>query len=221
VATGSIAHVVWDWNGTLLDDAELIIAATNSSFVAAGHGAVSPQVYRRHFVRPLQRFYERLLERPVSVQEAAELDGAFHVDYLGLVEQAGLRADAIAALDAVPALGVKQSLLSMWPHDYLLPLVERLGLASYFALIEGNRNRGEAGKTDALHRHLAALGLVEVADRVLMIGDTVDDADAAVATGCRCVLIDSGHTAPGALEATGHPVVTSLLAAVAIARMEG
>ncbi len=221
MGAATITHVVWDWNGTLLDDADLIIAATSSSFVAAGHGPVSAEVYRNHFVRPLQLFYQRLLERPVSEQEAAALDAAFHVEYIGLVERAGLRSEAVAALETVRELGLDQSLLSMWPHDYLVPLVQQLGLADHFAQVDGNRNRGEAGKTDALHRHLAGLDLVETADQVLMIGDTADDAAAAAAAGCRCVLIDSGHTAPGVLEATGQPVVTSLLAAVAVGRMDG
>lgn len=50
-----------------------------------------------------------------------------------------------------------------------------------------------------------------------MIGDTVDDATAASAVGCNCVLIDSGHGHVDALAATGAPIIETLLDAVGIA----
>jgi phosphoglycolate phosphatase-like HAD superfamily hydrolase len=207
-----VRHVVWDWNGTLLDDAELTIEATSASMVAAGHAPVPGRIYRTQFVRPLQLFYERLLERPVSEEEAATLDGAFHFHYLQLVGRAVLRPDAIDALDAVASEGLGQSLLSMWPHEHLVPLVERLGLDHYFSQVDGNRALGRLGKTDSLVAHLDVLGLD--ANGVLMIGDSTDDAKSAADVGCRCVLIDSGHATPDALGATGVPVVGDLIAAL-------
>lgn len=203
---------MWDWNGTLLDDAELIIAATSSSFERAGHPPVSAETYRAQFVRPLSAFYSRLLDRAVDEREAAELDAAFHVDYRALIERAALRIDAIAALEAARCAGVGQSLLSMWPHEFLVPLIDELDLTSYFARIEGTRNRGQAGKTGMLADHLGALGLEP--STVLMVGDTVGDAEAAADLGCRCVLIDSGHSRAGALVESGQPLVSSLLEAV-------
>jgi phosphoglycolate phosphatase-like HAD superfamily hydrolase len=208
----AIERIVWDWNGTLLDDAELVVAATSAAFTAAGHPPVSAQDYREHFVRPLQRFYGRLLDRPVSADEAAALDAAFHREFVAAAaEAAALRADAEAALRAA---GLAQSLLSMWPHDGLVGLVGQLGLAAYFDRIDGNRDVGRAGKAEALGEHLTALRAAP--GSTLVIGDTADDAAAAVASGCRYVLLDSGHGHPDALRASG-PVVESLLAAVAVA----
>lgn len=141
-----ITHLVWDWNGTLLDDAELIITATSASMVALGREPVTTDEYRTHFARPLRRFYERLLDRPVAESEAAELDQDFHGRYVELVESAALRNDAVAALTAAGDAGLDQSLLSMWPHDYLVSLVERLGLTGFFSLINGNRVRSRRAR---------------------------------------------------------------------------
>jgi phosphoglycolate phosphatase-like HAD superfamily hydrolase len=210
----STLHVVWDWNGTLLDDADLIISATSASFVAAGHGPVSAADYRSHFVRPLRTFYERILRRPVSEREALDLDASFHDQYLELVGDAVLRPDAIAALDSVQQKTHGQSLLSMWPHEFLVPLVERLELAGYFVRIDGSQ-RGQAGKTDALGHHLREVGVPP--ERVVMVGDSVDDAVAAANTGCQCVLVESGHSHADALRETGVPVVADLTEAVRLA----
>jgi phosphoglycolate phosphatase len=94
-------------------------------------------------------------------------------------------------------------------------LVEQLGLTSYFSRIDGNYSPAAVGKAGALHQHLDALELS--AGVVVMIGDSVDDGLAATAAGCRCVLIDSGHTTPAALAESGWPIATDLLDALSIA----
>jgi phosphoglycolate phosphatase-like HAD superfamily hydrolase len=52
---------------------------------------------------------------------------------------------------------------------------------------------------------------------VLIIGDSVDDGNAAREVGARAVLYSGGGDALSALEATGFPVVSTLAAAVNIA----
>ena len=49
------------------------------------------------------------------------------------------------------------------------------------------------------------------------MGDTVDDADAARTVGAAIVLYDGGITDADRLRATGAPVVSTLLEAVALA----
>jgi len=66
-----------------------------------------------------------------------------------------------------------------------------------------------------MERHLRALGV----DRAgtVVIGDTVDDHEAALANGARSVLVTTGSTARPLLEATGAPVVDTLGEAAAVA----
>lgn len=206
-------HLVWDWNGTLLDDLSLVVAATNASLELLGGRAITEEEHRRDFRRPISAYYAGVLGRPVDEEQFAALDKAFHVAY-----NAGLPSCALAAgaVEALADWAGTQSLLSMWFHDELVPAVRRYGLADYFARVDGLRAEvGGGSKAPHLAAHLAALGVA--GPDCILIGDSVDDADAAVAVGARVVLYTGGFTGARRLRETGHPVVGTLAEAVQIA----
>ncbi|GAA4218205.1 HAD-IA family hydrolase [Actinocatenispora rupis] len=204
-------HLVWDWNGTLLDDFRLTAEATNAAFRTCSERVVDEEELRRRFRRPIAEYYAEVLGQPVDAAEFARLDKVFHDTYHGRLGEVGLAAGAAEALAAWPGT---QSLLSMWFHDQLVPFVDGFGLTPHFARIDGLRDRvGGGSKTDHLVRHLAALGM-SGGDCVL-IGDTLDDAAAARAVGADCVLVTGGFTDEERLRGTGFPVAPSLPAAVA------
>ena len=211
-----VRHLVWDWNGTLFDDQVAVVAAVNDALGRLGLPAIDADGYRTHFTRPVERFYEQVAGRAISAEEWQALDSAYHDSYLGRVERLALARDARAALAAAEAAGLSQSLLSMWRHDDLVPLVERLGIGRFFVRVDGLRVPGGGAKTEHLVTHLAALEVE--APAVLLVGDSLDDLAAARAVGARCVLYDGGTHHRHVLEATGVPVVGSLTDAVAAAR---
>ncbi len=207
-------RVVWDWNGTLFDDLEVVIEAVNRGIEVLGIGPIDLDDYRTHYTRPVKVFYDRLAGREVSEVEWHELDRRFHDGYRDLMRHARPTADAVPALEKVSAAGLPQSLLSMFPHPDLIPLVSHLGLARYFERIDGLR--GSPGDTKAayLEDHLRALiGEVDPAE-VLVVGDTPDDAVAAAHVGARCVLYHNGSHHREELQSAGVPIVESLLEAV-------
>ena len=112
-----------------------------------------------------------------------------------------------------------QSLLSMFRHHDLVPAVGARGLTGRLSRVDGLREAmGGGSKAPHLRAHLAALGL-EGAECVL-IGDSVDDAHAALEVGARVVLYDGGFTHGDLLRTTGQPTVSSLLEAVLYAMTE-
>jgi phosphoglycolate phosphatase-like HAD superfamily hydrolase len=151
----------------------------------------------------------------VSVDEWHELDRRFHEGYRELMREARPTHDAVLALDAVRVAGVPQSLLSMFPHPDLIPLVSHLGLSDYFDRIDGLRGVPGDTKADYLESHLRELIVGSDPVDVLVIGDTPDDAIAAAHVGARCVLYHNGAHHRDELEMAGVPVVDSLLEAVA------
>lgn len=208
-------HLVWDWNGTLLNDFDLTIAATNAMLASYGARPVTREEHRRLFRRPIVDYYAEILARPIGPAEFATLDRLFHAEYDKGLAQCALVAGAVEAMTEWAATGT-QSLLSMWFHDQLVPMVTRLGLAGHFTRIDGLRTGvGGGGKTEHLVRHLDALGMAG-ADCVV-IGDTLDDADAAAAVGARCVLVSGGFTDTDRLAATGLPVASSPREAIRLA----
>jgi phosphoglycolate phosphatase-like HAD superfamily hydrolase len=211
-----VRHLVWDWNGTLFDDQVAVVAAVNDALGRLGLPAIDADGYRTHFTRPVERFYEQVAGRAISAEEWATLDRAYHDSYLGRLERLALAPDARDALAAAEAAGLGQSLLSMWRHDDLTRLVERLQIGRFFARVDGLRRSDGGGKTQHLVAHLAALDLAPPA--VVLVGDSLDDLAAARAVGAGCVLYDGGSHHRQALEATGAPVVDTLTAAVAAAQ---
>jgi phosphoglycolate phosphatase-like HAD superfamily hydrolase len=207
-------HLVWDWNGTLLDDLSLVVDATNRAFAAVGGRSVDSDEHRRTFRRPVAEFYAEILERAVDAEEFGRLDRIFHDAYrLGLTTTT-LAADAMHALKSWTG---SQSLLSMWFHSELVPAVETYGLTGVFTRVDGLRTEiGGDLKAGHLARHLDELGVP--GDRAVLIGDSLDDALAAESVGAAAVLYTGGFTHPSRLRASGLPVADTLVEAVEIAK---
>lgn len=205
-------HVVWDWNGTLVDDLPVVVECVNVALAAIGAGPIDEDDYREHFARPVHRFYESLLARPIMQHEWETLDWLFHEQYAASLDRVPLTEGAAAALDAVDAQGWSQSILSMWWEEELAACVARRGLTDRMTLIQGNRNDGGGTKAAHLRAHLDVLGISPSA--AAMIGDAIDDAAAAAEVGVRCVLYDGGSHRVEEMERTGAPVAPSLSRAI-------
>ncbi|GAA2619035.1 HAD hydrolase-like protein [Dactylosporangium fulvum] len=206
-------HLVWDWNGTLLDDLKLVVDATNVCLATVGGPVITAEDHRRDFRRPILDYYTHVLERPVDQVEFQLLDDAFHDAYRLGMRHVQLVPDA---LEAMGRWSGTQSLLSMFFHDELLVEVERHGLNARLVRVDGLPGTvGGHRKAVYLERHLATLEIDPA--EVVLIGDSVDDGDAARSVGASCVLYAGGFTDTRLLEATGLPVAHSLLEAVDLA----
>jgi phosphoglycolate phosphatase-like HAD superfamily hydrolase len=206
-----VKHVVWDWNGTLIADFEATVESVNEVMVAFGCPRISAGDYSRHYQRPVRGFYEQIMDRRVDDGTWGEIDALFHREYHRRVPEISLAADATDALARVASAGRTQSLLSMWFHDRLVHEVDRRGIARWFSRVEGNHAEVGEPKTLALTRHLAALRLD--GDEVLVVGDAIDDVEAASAVGARAVLVATTHH-PERLARAGVPVVERLVDAL-------
>ncbi|GAB2683672.1 HAD-IA family hydrolase [Saccharopolyspora gloriosae] len=208
-------HIVWDWNGTLLDDGQVVIDSVAAAFADAGH-RVTREDHQRHFTRPISAFCDRLAGRALSPDELAAVLRKFDECYDLALPHVPLAEDARFTLAAWTGAGGTQSLLSMCPHDVLLPAVRRAGIESSFRHVQGRTGAAPDTKAAHIERHLAALGSPDPRE-VVLIGDTVDDTETAAAVGAHCVIYHSGPTALHALDHfTGRdvPITTTLSAAV-------
>lgn len=208
-------HVVWDWNGTLVEDLPVVVESVNAALDAIGEAPITDDDYRANYTRPVERFYDQLLERPITVDEFAILDRVFHEQYRATLDRVPLANDAVEAIEAVAARGWTQSILSMWWEEELLEVVAQHGLIDRMALVQGNRDDPGGEKAGHLLRHLSALRVGP--ESVVMIGDSIDDAAAAGVVGTACVLYDGGSHHVGDLVGVGVPVTDSLVTAVEIA----
>ncbi|MEV7996479.1 HAD family hydrolase, partial [Streptomyces sp. NPDC086077] len=112
--------------------------------------------------------------------------------------------------------GRSQSILSMYGHEELVPLVRGFGIETHFIRVDGRTGPSGGSKAEHMVRHLAALARVDPS-RTVVIGDAADDAVAALHVGAKAVLYTGGSHGRASLEETGVPVVDSLGEAVALA----
>lgn len=211
----STCHLVWDWNGTLLDDLPIVVEAVNRSIGVFGEGPIDSDGYRDHYTRPVRAFYDSLFGRKVSDDEWLRLNAAFHDAYFELAETVDLAPDAREAMELLERRGWSQSLLSMSPQDWLDRIVTRLGLTERFVRVDGLTEVTGGLKDVHLEAHLKALkvgGSVAV-----VVGDTPDDVAAARHVGARPVLFHGGSHHLLLLESQDVPIAETLVEAVEIA----
>ncbi|WP_190133245.1 HAD family hydrolase [Streptomyces mashuensis] len=212
--TASGAHLVWDWNGTLFHDIDAVLSATNAAFAELGMESLTLERYRRLYCVPIPLFYERLMGRLPTQAEWDHMDAVFHRHYREHHIRCGLAAGAAALLERWQEAGGTQSILSMYQHEDLLPLVRGFGIEGRFVRVDGRRGPSGGSKAEHMERHLRALRGV-APRRTVVIGDAVDDAVAAAHVGAHAVLYSGGsHSRPSLAEA-GVPVVDTLAEAVA------
>ncbi|MEV4229473.1 HAD family hydrolase [Streptomyces bobili] len=207
------AHIVWDWNGTLFHDNDAIIGATNAAFVELGLEPITLERYRALYCVPVPKFYERLLGRLPTDTEWQVMDEVFHRYYAEHRVLCALTAGAAELLAGWRSAGRSQSLLSMYVHDELVPLVRGFGIEPYFLRVDGRTGPSGGSKAEHMVRHLETLTGVD-AERTVVIGDAADDAVAALHVGARAVLYTGGSHSRASLEGVGVPVVDTLQEAV-------
>ncbi|MER7644218.1 HAD family hydrolase [Streptomyces sp. NPDC126522] len=210
---GSV-HIVWDWNGTLFHDNDAIIGATNAAFAELGLTPITMEEYRTLYCVPVPKFYERLLGRLPTDAEWEVMDGTFHRYYTEHRVVCGLTEGAADLLAGWHTAGRSQSILSMYGHDELVPLVREFGIEPHFIRVDGRTGPSGGSKAEHMVRHLGALTGVDPA-RTVVIGDAADDAVAALHVGAQAVLYTGGSHSRASLEVVGVPVVDSLAEAVA------
>ena len=205
-------HIVWDWNGTLLDDLDVVIDALNVGLTRHGEQPIDADDYRDHFTRPIRRFYDSLFGRQISDMEWADLNKTFHDEYYARVDSAPLSVDSVEALDRVDSMSWSQSLLSMSPEERLLAVVAQRGLGDRFTSIQGLQSETGGLKAAHLAHHLASGG--HSPDHVVIIGDTPDDAIAAKHVGAQVVMYDGGSHHLLDLHEAEAPIAHTLVDAV-------
>ena len=198
--------VLWDWNGTLLDDVQVSFDCLNNMLRLYGKPTV-PAVddYRAVFGFPVRDYYARVgIDGPLF-DEVAPL---WMADYMKNEGACGLQPGAREALQAFHAAGYRQVILSASKRENLLGQMARFDILPCFDAVLGLSHIYATSK-EGIGLEWMRENAADPADCV-MIGDTLHDADVAAALGCRCILVCGGHQLPGTLRAAGCPVAESL-----------
>lgn len=197
-------HVIWDWNGTMLDDLRLSVSVFNKILGDfAGSPAISAETYRENFGFPVADFYARF-GFDISGEKLEEAGRGFIKEYNARRFECRLQRGVLDSLELFKRRGLTQSVLSACEKTLLLQALAHYKIDGYFTRVDGPENIYAKSKIELGKAHVKALG----ADPSLtaMIGDTVHDKQAADAMGVDCVLLCAGHNSRRRLLQCGAPV---------------
>jgi phosphoglycolate phosphatase len=198
--------VIWDWNGTLLDDVTLSLSVVNELLSEHSLPSLTRARHREIFDFPVRLYYERA-GLDLTLVDFEKINGDFCTRFEARLQLASLFPAVNRVLETVNQSGTRQFLLSSTEHTALNRMVKSLGLASSFDATKGLADGLARGKL------IAGMELVDQFHidprNSVLIGDTVHDAEVADSLGLDCVLISSGHHSHERLSKLNHPVVSS------------
>lgn len=199
-------YVIWDFNGTLLDDVEAGISAVNALLKQRGLPLVADaEAYRSVFGFPIRSYYERL-GFDFEKESYEVLAPQWVEQYLIYVKQATLFDDVRETVAFFRNNGVRQTVLSATERNMLCDQLTDLNLFDCFEEILGLDNIHAASKL-SLAREWR---IQHPQERVLFVGDTDHDVETAKVMGAECVLIARGHQAGEHLKPLGVPIFSNL-----------
>ena len=205
-----MTHILWDWNGTLLDDTQAALDTLNIMLSRRRGKPIAMDYYRDHFAFPVKPFYKSIgvcLEN----EDWDALAREYHDVYAEQPKR--LNPETVAALERAKASGARQSIISALRQDLLEAITAELGVAKYMDFIYGVDNLDGRSKVDRARELVSASQTSQTPQTFILIGDSLHDKEVADAIGVRCVLCAQGSHAGWRLRAvapTGETLMEAL-----------
>ena len=198
-------YIIWDWNGTLLDDVKASMYAVNDILEIYGKDKLDMTTYYSYVDTPIYKFYERIFDLSVVTMDIIKpLYSKFYDKY---EKDVTLADGARELVEEYKRIGIKQYILSASHIDDLTKHAKRLGVLDFFERIDAAKDFEAGSKIDRAKRMMLEEGIER--DRCIIVGDTLHDLDTANALGVKCILYSKGHTDCDTLRKTGEKVCTS------------
>ena len=199
-------HVIWDFNGTVLDDVRACIDTMNTLLSARGLPLLTEERYKEVFGFPVEEYYKRLGLDLTAEDFKTVLAPEWVEQYLKNSARATLFPGVQALSESLRRAGIRQSILSASHSDMLAEQLSERGALDWFDEIWGTDSIHAYGKT-ALG---AAWKEAHPNDRAVLLGDTEHDFEVAREIGADCILVAAGHYSEARLRRCGVTVASDL-----------
>lgn len=204
-----------DLDGTLLDTIPDLAAATNLMLKALGRPQLPLETVRNYVGKGIPRLVERALARDIDGQvDTAALAQALPVfeRFYRTVNGAHttLYPGVLEGLEQLRVAGFPLACVTNKAGAFTLPLLERMGLAGYFAqTIAGDTLARKKPDPQQLLHACVQFGVAP--EKMLMIGDSVNDVQAARAAGCPVFCVPYGYNEGHAVQSLDVDAIVSAL----------
>ncbi len=200
-----IDRVIWDFNGTILDDLKISIESADKLLNRYGlEPIISVEKYYRVFGFPIIDYYRRIgfdfskTDYTVLAHEWVDI-------YLSLLPYANVRDGIPEVIDRISSLGIKQTILSMTKEEMLIGQLRSLGIYERFDEVCGLNDIYASSKLELAKKWRER----HPDESVLYIGDTIHDAESADVIGCTCLMLLGGHQNEETLKETGREIIAA------------
>lgn len=199
--------MIWDWNGTLLDDVDACITAMNTMLARRTLPLIDADSYRGVFEFPVRNYYHAI-GFDLEHEDWDDLCVEYHDLYAVHSVTSQLRTGTLDSLTRLRDAGVSMHLLSASEAGILRRMVERRAILPFFTGIAGLDNLHAQSKevvgTALLERHRISRS------EAVLVGDTTHDMEVAERLGCPCLILPDGHQSEARLRERGASILPDM-----------
>ncbi|TCS72634.1 phosphoglycolate phosphatase [Sulfuritortus calidifontis] len=213
----AIKAVVIDLDGTLLDTAPDLADAAMAMADELGLPPITLDEVKTYIGNGVSRLVKRVLTRDMEADPAPELFGralpAFEKHYANWVSRKSRPFPGVVeGLEAFKAMGLHLACITNKAERFTHPLLKDTGLIDYFELILSGDTLPEKKPSPLPLLHACQVFGIEPSE-LLLIGDSLNDTQAARAAGCHVFCVPYGYN-------RGRPVTELDLDAVVPSLLE-
>lgn len=198
--------VVWDWNGTIVDDVNASLLSVNDMLIKRNLPLITLEQYHQYLDTPIYKFYEHIFDLNKITFDIIQTE--FNLGYNKHISDNPLNDGALTIMQKLRLNDIKQVIVSSSNQDIVQRGAERLSVAEYIDFISGSSDNFVGSKVER------AIGVISKIttdySKVVVIGDTLHDCQLANEIGADCILLSTGHQSKADLLTTGKPVIDSL-----------
>lgn len=199
-------HIIWDWNGTLLNDLSASLTSVNDMLDLRGMPHIDADFYKECIGVPIRKFYDRVFD--MEKEDYAVIIKQYNEGYLLHLADCGLTRGAREAIEFFASRGMYQAVVSSSNNDQLCENIRKYGLDGCFDAVLGSADFYAGSKIDRAKAYLEKTD--GKSGKILVVGDLEHDADMAKELGADCVLLTSGHEHISRLERAKVPLINDL-----------
>lgn len=201
-----IKLIIWDFNGTVIDDVDTSVAAVNDMLLARNLPPTNKAEYTRDLIMPLDKYYSTV---GIHNADIPTLSIEFRQKCLENSHLSKIFPDFFPVVKFSAELGIKNVLMSSLYEEFLFDEIEKYNLKQYFDDIIGMKDTHVGSKYENAEKYIKRSGIS--VQNVLFLGDLISDYEIAKKLGANCILIPRGHTSKKRCIKCGATVCDSLL----------
>ena len=183
-------NIVFDFNGTILNDVDLCISLLNEMLVSKNHQEVKREDYFNIFTFPIIEYYKKA-GFVFPEDDFDELAVYFIEQYSKRNVECPLYEDVVKVLQYFKNLNKKLAIVSASEINLLKKQLKLNDIDTYFDGVSGLDNIHAGGKIESARRFINEKKYN--LDKTVFIGDTLHDGEVAEALGIKCILVARGH----------------------------